>query len=793
MHTAPQVEDDHVVGSNERIETMRYNQFGQLAEHAGAGAYPLTFGYDLAGNRTTMTDGNQSTTTWEFDALNRVTRKLYADGKDAAYTYDGAGNLLSRRDGKQQTTAYLYNAYQQPTLVDYPTNPDVSFAYDRLGRRTTLTRDGTVTGWSYDPAGRLQSEQQGEVGKTVAYAYDLEGHRTAMNVTGVPTDAAPDWQTQYSYDEAGRLELLLDPRISATDPFRYTWKDNANLLTAISTPLGGATTKSYDFGGRLTNISATHGSTAINSYSYSYDAASQRTKETASVGVRKFGYDEKRQLTSVARVTGSDEVPDPTHQYGFTYDPIGNRQTATTNGASTSYTANNVNQYTQIAAATPAHDDNGNETTDGAGKTFEWDEENRLAAVVQGSTRSEYRYDGLSRRVEKRVYQDGQLTIHRRFLYDGWNLLAELTLTGPTETIERTYTWGLDLSLTPQGAGGVGGLLAAKDNTGAFSYHYDGNGNVTDLVDTDGAVTAHYEYGPFGEALRVTGSYAGQNPFRFSTKYADDETGLLYYGYRYYTPETGRWLSRDPIGEAGGMNLYGFCANDSANLIDPLGQDFIAVTASEVMHGTMHPIIVSFTGCPPELNKVYKTEDLLATIGVDVIASIDLMRSPEYSKRETQDWKIWRRVPGSRGHVGWFIDRVAISYIRYTTGYGNDAYVVFAGSAEKNGNKWDEITNLAKNYKYASQDPNSPQNWPYSQYSDPFSYNGLLPGNNSNTFMKYLTARAGLGSDWAWQLPGVFPGNSTPSIPTDRGGTSPRSAWPGQVPVPWNSPMPSHP
>jgi RHS repeat-associated protein len=417
----------------------------------------------------------------------------------------------------------------------------------------------------------LQSEQQGEVGKTVAYAYDLEGHRTAMNVTGVPTDAAPDWQTQYSYDEAGRLELLLDPRISATDPFRYTWKDNANLLTAISTPLGGATTKSYDFGGRLTNISATHGSTAINSYSYSYDAASQRTKETASVGVRKFGYDEKRQLTSVARVTGSDEVPDPTHQYGFTYDPIGNRQTATTNGASTSYTANNVNQYTQIAAATPAHDDNGNETTDGAGKTFEWDEENRLAAVVQGSTRSEYRYDGLSRRVEKRVYQDGQLTIHRRFLYDGWNLLAELTLTGPTETIERTYTWGLDLSLTPQGAGGVGGLLAAKDNTGAFSYHYDGNGNVTELVDTDGAVTAHYEYGPFGEVIRASGAYASSNPFGFSTKFLDSESGYAYFGYRFYSLSDGRWISRDPVGKRGGPNLYSFNYNSPLAYVDPLG------------------------------------------------------------------------------------------------------------------------------------------------------------------------------------------------------------------------------
>ncbi|MES3031682.1 MAG: RHS repeat-associated core domain-containing protein, partial [Patescibacteria group bacterium] len=96
----------------------------------------------------------------------------------------------------------------------------------------------------------------------------------------------------------------------------------------------------------------------------------------------------------------------------------------------------------------------------------------------------------------------------------------------------------------------------------------------------DGTVFATYEFGPFGELLRFTGSMAKINPFRFSTKYQDDETGLLYYGHRYYSPSTGRWPSRDPLGEQGGRNIYTFSKNNQINTVDVLGlHDFALITA----------------------------------------------------------------------------------------------------------------------------------------------------------------------------------------------------------------------
>jgi RHS repeat-associated protein len=101
---------------------------------------------------------------------------------------------------------------------------------------------------------------------------------------------------------------------------------------------------------------------------------------------------------------------------------------------------------------------------------------------------------------------------------------------------------------------------------------HDGNGNVMALVSaTDRSILAQYEYGPFGEVIRSTGPMAKTNPFRFSTKYQDDETDLLYYGHRYYNPSTGRWNSRDPVEEEGGSNLYSFISNNPISRLDYLG------------------------------------------------------------------------------------------------------------------------------------------------------------------------------------------------------------------------------
>jgi RHS repeat-associated protein len=239
------------------------------------------------------------------------------------------------------------------------------------------------------------------------------------------------------------------------------------------------------------------------------------------------------------------------------------------------------NVFLPKTAESFTYDADGNLTADGRW-TYGWDGENRLTNMTSLSTaptasklKLDFLYDSKGRRIQKLVSTNngsvyGALYTNR-FVYDGWNLVAILA---PNSSLLNSFTWGSDVSGSQQGAGGVGGLLgsiATGVNTNFFAY--DGNGNVATLVNTtDGTTAAQYEYGPFGEVIRATGPMAKAKPFRFSTKYQDDETDLLYYGYRYYSASTGRWLSRDPIEERGGRNLFAFVRNAPVLGYDALGR-----------------------------------------------------------------------------------------------------------------------------------------------------------------------------------------------------------------------------
>ena len=184
------------------------------------------------------------------------------------------------------------------------------------------------------------------------------------------------------------------------------------------------------------------------------------------------------------------------------------------------------------------------------------------------------RYDHLDRRVKK-VTPEATHT----FFYDGWNLVEErVAYTNGTNSTIRYY-WGKDLSGTIGGAGGVGGLLYLTiSNSSTHQLYipwYDAYGNVMGYWDAQGNVVAECTYDAFGKLISCSGPMADIFAIRYSTKYFDPETGLYYYGYRFYSPELMRWITRDPIGEEGGVNLYAFCANDPASRYDVDGQSWL--------------------------------------------------------------------------------------------------------------------------------------------------------------------------------------------------------------------------
>ncbi len=267
----------------------------------------------------------------------------------------------------------------------------------------------------------------------------------------------------------------------------------------------------------------------------------------------------------------------------------------------------------------------------GTRRTGAGDAENRLIEAGPGSATPEddavrvrFAYDYLGRRVRRtvdtRIGGDWVVTDDRKYIWDGWLQLAELdaldTESGGRARLLKTYVWGLDIAGQSGGGGsagggsavggsagrdaaaGIGGLLAVYDTSGTttggdptaddkmFYYCYDVNGNAGQLVDwRDAAVTpaganwaasrvvAAYEYDPYGGIVSETGSYAASNRWRFSTREFDAVTGLGHWPVRVYEAKTGRWGSRDPIGESDHQNLFAFNSNSSIERADPLGLD----------------------------------------------------------------------------------------------------------------------------------------------------------------------------------------------------------------------------
>jgi RHS repeat-associated protein len=261
------------------------------------------------------------------------------------------------------------------------------------------------------------------------------------------------------------------------------------------------------------------------------------------------------------------------------------------------------------ATVTLSYDADGNLTWDGL-LAYTYDGADELTGVIlPNGWKTGYVYDGLGRRRIRKDYtwtnSAWAQTNEVHYVYDGMNVIQERNSNNVPLV---TYTRGTDFSGSSQGAGGIGGLLARTDANGSAYYHTDGNGNVTALVNGSGTVVAKYLYDSFGNTLGLWGSLAAGNTYRFSSKEIDARTGLYYYGYRWYDPNLQRWLNHDPIGERGGLNLYGFVRNNPVNGIDLLGlagEDLDVDLVNE-------PVVLDYPrGTMPEDEEEREIHDLL--------------------------------------------------------------------------------------------------------------------------------------------------------------------------------------
>lgn len=420
--------------------------------------------------------------------------------------------------------------------------------------------------------------------------------------------STPRMTTTKSYDFLDRLtQISSAPSASSTVSFGYSY-DSANQRTRRSEADGSYWLYNYDALGQVVSghkYWSDQTPVAGQQFDYGFDDIGNRKSTKAGGDQNGWNLRSANYTPNNLNQYTSRDVPGAVDIMGVSYATntvtVGG-QTAYRRGeyfrdqlgvdnssaalwtnivvAATGQTSVTGNVFVVKTPEAFTYDLDGNLTNDGRW-TYAWDAENRLTNMTSLSTsptgskvKLDFAYDAQGRRIQKIVStNDGSAYYPQstnKFIYDGWNLIAVLD---PASALIRSFVWGLDLSGTAKGAGGVGGLLAVNDAVNGTNFvAYDGNGNVAALVKaSDGTVSANYEYGPFGELLRATGPMARANPFRFSTKYQDDETDLLYYGYRFYNASAGRWLSRDLIGEKGGINLYTLIHNDTINQVDKLG------------------------------------------------------------------------------------------------------------------------------------------------------------------------------------------------------------------------------
>ena len=407
----------------------------------------------------------------------------------------------------------------------------------------------------------------------------------------------------YGYGDKGRLNAVTD----SNGTYNYTYADNTDMIATTTHPHGLKRTRAYESKRNVVDhVENEMNDRTISKYDYTNDAAGKRTDVqrtgTAFNQSDQISYD----YNSRSELTGAESTADDNYDYSYAYDNIGNRQVSSRDlnrvwSFNRDYTPDDLNQYDKIRkefelstrwwewefdwTTEPQHDKDGNMTylpSVTGNWDLTWNAENRLVKAESTNTKFEFTYDYKGRRIRKQVYTRDDssdlwsLTSDLRYVYNGWNPIATTKTTGNSQlTTHKTYTWGLDLSGQLQSAGGVGGLLAVSDlgsqTSGLWYPTYDANGNVSEYIDTSGSTVAHYEYSPFGRLTAAEGPMAADFNHRFSTKYQSNETGLYYYGFRYYSAELGRWLSRDPIGEHGGINLYNFLETAPVNGNDLLG------------------------------------------------------------------------------------------------------------------------------------------------------------------------------------------------------------------------------
>ena len=572
-----------------------YDARGRKEAEWGTAIQPAVFSYNDADQITGLTtfrgsseaittdprertDGDM--TAWNYNAATGLpTRKTYADNTHKDISYDTLNRVSTFTNGRGNVMTRSYDALTG--LLTGETygegTPSITAAYNHLGQLTGITDASGTRSFTYNQYGEVEGESTlGLVESSLAAVKDAYGRASGYSLQyGVGTVL----QTGWGYDSAGRPSTVSLNAVAT--PFTYGYNAANGLLETLNYP--NTLKRWYTLEEkRDLVVKMDYLRPGSQNYpakvDYTYDSLGRPATKKDYFNtptpdlVHTYTYNDRSEVIADALSRGGT--------YTFAYDNGGNRTNSLKASGQRSYASNMLNQYSSICdddgtTVFMLYDEDGNQTailTSSGEWMVSYNALNQATTFTQGSKRIECVYDYLNRRVEKTVYDGETLVSRKRFIYLGYLQVAELDATNETETaspiLRKTYLWDPVESVATR-------ILAMSvfDEAGVYQedlyYTHDLLKNTTALFGIQGGRRALYEYGPYGDIIKMEGNAAEINPFRFSSEYLDDDLGLVYYNYRYYNVVDGRWINRDPMAENAGFNLYCFVGNGLS--IDYLG------------------------------------------------------------------------------------------------------------------------------------------------------------------------------------------------------------------------------
>jgi RHS repeat-associated protein len=587
-----------IVDANGNITRFEYNAQGQMVkmidalgnatvfEYSGsAGCSSCSGGVDQL---TALTDAKNQTTRFGYNPLGQMVKEVDPLGRETRYDYDVAGRVDRKTDANGNSIDYDYDVAGRLVAKTYPDGNLTTFAYDSRGNLQGATNQDIAYTFTYDSADRMIKVADSR-GYELNYTYDSAGRRSAL-------DGSFNIDNDYDYDTAGRLAHI---RSMAGD-FSFAY-DDLGRRSRLTYPNGVETAYDYDDLGRLTSLVASSRHNLIAQSLYTHDPVGNRTSKTDSDSTLGYIYDATYRLTGVHSVKNKENPHDyrdddkkdhdksrndKKHQVEtkhtdntkqneyYQYDVVGNRITSSQHR---NYTHDTGNELLTADRANYSYDANGNrtkQTTSKGNTTYIWNYENQLTQVIlpDGGTVS-YAYDPFGRRIAKISSEnhhdksddddddyDSKVT---RYLYDGEDIVAEINDHGK---VGNRYVHGP----------GIDEPLALIGKKKTAYYHADGLGSIVAMTDDRAKVVQSYEYDSYGNLHDLKNSI--KQPYTYTGREYDRETGLYYYRARYYDSDVGRFISEDPLGFlAGDVNLYGYVWNRPIAFIDPLGLDTLGI------------------------------------------------------------------------------------------------------------------------------------------------------------------------------------------------------------------------